>query len=115
MLTECPRPILFSADIGRSLTYYTEVLGFTSKWDWGEPPTFGGACYGHFEILFCKDGQGHPGTWFYLFVDNVDVYYETIKAKGATIINPPQNMDWHIREILVEDPDGHRIRFGQRL
>ena len=105
-------PILYSSDILRSIAYYTEVLGFERKWEWGNPPTFGGVSRDHVEIFFCKDGQGHPGTWMSVFIQNTDEYYETIKAKGANIINPPQTYEWGVREMLVEDPDGHRIRFG---
>lgn len=105
-------PILYSSSVVNSIQYYTEVLGFENKWYWGHPPTFGGVSKNGVEIFFCKDGQGHPGTWLSIFVENVDELYETIKAKGATIINPPQTMEWNVREMLVEDPDGHRLRFG---
>jgi predicted N-acetyltransferase YhbS/catechol 2,3-dioxygenase-like lactoylglutathione lyase family enzyme len=105
-------PILYSTDIPRSIAYYTGVLGFEHKWEWGSPPTFGGVSKDHVEIFFCKDGQGHPGTWMSIFIQNVDEYHETIREKGAKIINPPQTYEWGVRELLVEDPDGHRIRFG---
>jgi len=67
---------------------------------------------GSVEVFFCEKGQGSPGTWLSIFVDNVDEYYERIKGRGAKIICAPQNMEWNVREMLVEDPDGHRIRFG---
>ena len=105
-------PILYSTDIPRSIAYYTDMLGFEHKWEWGSPPTFGGVRKDHVEIFFCKDGQGNPGTWMSIFIQNVDEYHDTIKAKGAKIINPPQTYEWGVREMLVEDPDGHRIRFG---
>jgi len=105
-------PILYSSDITKSLTYYTDVLGFEDKWEWGSPPTFGGVHRNSVEIFFCEKGQGNPGTWLSIMVDNVDDYYERIKSKGATIISEPKSMEWGIREMLVQDPDGHIIRFG---
>src|SRR5690349_13661423 len=105
-------PILYSSDMQRSIAYYTDVLGFEHKWEWGNPVTFGGVSKDHVEIFFCKDGQGNPGTWMSIFIQNTDEYYETVKAKGAKIISPPQTYEWGVREMLVEDPDGHRIRFG---
>ena len=48
-------------------------------------------------------------------LDDVDAYYENIKAKGAKIAAAPQSMEWNTREMLVEDPDGHMIRFGHRI
>ncbi len=32
-------PILYSTDVLKSLAYYTEVLGFTGKWQWDHPAT----------------------------------------------------------------------------
>jgi catechol 2,3-dioxygenase-like lactoylglutathione lyase family enzyme len=108
-------PILYSSDIPRSISYYTGKLGFDSKWEWDQPPTFGGVSRDCIEIFFCKDAQGQPGTWLSVFMDNVDEYYEYIRNNGATIICPPENMEWNVREMVVEDPDGHKIRFGQRI
>ena len=48
-------------------------------------------------------------------VDNVDEYYEIIKARGAKILSPPGDKEWFMREMLVEDPDGHIIRFGNNI
>ena len=108
-------PIIYSSDVTKSLTYYTDVLGFEDKWEWGSPPTFGGVHRNSVEIFFCEKGQGNPGTWLSIMVDNVDDYYERIKSKGATIITEPKSMEWGIREMLVQDPDGHIIRFGHSI
>jgi uncharacterized glyoxalase superfamily protein PhnB/GNAT superfamily N-acetyltransferase len=105
-------PILYSGNIAGSIRYYTEVLGFENSWNWGDPPTFGGVSKNGTEIFFCENGQGNPGTWLSVFVDNVDELYQNIKAKGATILSVPKTMEWGVREMLVEDPYGHKIRFG---
>jgi uncharacterized glyoxalase superfamily protein PhnB/GNAT superfamily N-acetyltransferase len=108
-------PILYSSDVVASIRYYTEVLGFKNSWTWDDPAGFGGVDVGDVRIFFCMDGQGHPGTWLAINVDNVDAYYELISAKGAKVINPPQSFEWGMREMLVEDPDGHKIRFGHGI
>ena len=105
-------PILYAENVLRSIQYYTEVLGFENSWHWGTPPSFAGVSKNGVQIFFCEKGQGNPGTWLSIFVEDTDALYATIKAKGAKIIAPPETMDWGVREMLVEDPDGHRIRFG---
>lgn len=70
---------------------------------------------GDVEIFFCLNGQGSPGTWMAIIVDDVDQYYKIIKDKGPTIISEPADKEWNMREMIVEDPDGHIIRFGQRI
>jgi catechol 2,3-dioxygenase-like lactoylglutathione lyase family enzyme/GNAT superfamily N-acetyltransferase len=108
-------PILYSSNLSRSLSYYTEVLAFENKWQWGEPPTFGGAMKDAVHIFFCEGGQGNPGTWLSIMTNDVDEYFEIIRARGATIVSEPTSMEWGMREMLVEDPDGHRIRFGHSV
>jgi predicted enzyme related to lactoylglutathione lyase len=109
-------PILYSEDVTRSLSYYMEQLAFDTKWEWdNDPTTFGGVSKDCVQIFFCLKAQGNPGTWLAVNVENVDEYYEAIKAKGAKIISPPENKEWFMREMLVEDPDGHIIRFGHGI
>ena len=108
-------PILYSENIRRSLDYYTQVLQFGNKWEWDDPPTFGGVSKDLVQLFFCEKGQGNPGTWISIMVKNVDEYYEQITAKGAVIRATPDNKDWGIREMLVEDPDRHILRIGQGI
>ena len=91
------------------------VLDFQDSWTWGTPTDFAGICKDDVEIFFCLNGQGSKGTWQSIIVDNVDEYYELIKEKGAKIIHPPKSMEWNMREMLVEDPDGHILRIGHRI
>ncbi|HEX6193596.1 MAG TPA: glyoxalase superfamily protein, partial [Chitinophagaceae bacterium] len=113
MIFQSTTPILYSSDIERSIKYYTQILGFADSWKWDDPPTFGGVNHNGFNIYFCREGQGHPGTWIAINVDDVDAYHDQILQKGAHIVQPPQSMEWGLREMLVKDPDEHYIRFGQ--
>ena len=105
-------PILFASDVSGSIAYFMEQLKFENKWEWDSPATFGGVSRGELEVFFCKEGQGNPGSWLAIMVDNVDEYYEEIKGLGAKILTQPTTMEWNMREMLVECPDGHIIRFG---
>jgi hypothetical protein len=108
-------PILYSTDVKRSIDYYMNELAFEEKWIWDELATFGGVSKNCVRIFFCLKDQGNRGTWICINVYNVDEYYEIIKVRGAKIISPPGNKEWYMREMLVEDPDGHIIRFGHGI
>ncbi|HVW97903.1 MAG TPA: glyoxalase superfamily protein [Mucilaginibacter sp.] len=108
-------PILYSYDVQRSITYYTEVLGFENQWKWDDPVTFGCVESECVRLFFCKGDQGHPGTWICINLENVDEYYAFIKERGAVILSPPADKEWLMREMLVQDPDGHIIRFGHGI
>jgi len=105
-------PILYATDVSRSIKYFVEQLKFGNEWEWDKPPTFGGVSRDEVQIFFCKDFQGSPGTWLSVFVDNVDEYYELIKDSDAKILSKPETKPWSVREMQVECPDGHVIRFG---
>lgn len=105
-------PILNVKNFAVSMDYYVKKLGFTKKWDWGTPPTFGCVTRGKIQIFFCEGGQGQPGVWMSIFLDDVDALHEEYKKSGAIIRQPPTNMPWGVREMNVQDPDGHRLRMG---
>ena len=105
-------PILNVKNLRASMDYYVEKLGFKKLWDWGDPPDFGCVRRGKVEIFLCEGGQGQPGMWMSIFMDDVDVLYEEYKKSGAMILNPPTNYSWETREMLVEDLDGHRFRMS---
>ena len=106
-------PILNVKDVPASLAYYVDVLGFGEPWGWGEPATFGGVrTAGGHEIQFCEDGQGHPGTWLSVWVDDVDALHALYRARDVDVRQQPTTFPWGVREMNVADPDGHRIRFS---
>jgi catechol 2,3-dioxygenase-like lactoylglutathione lyase family enzyme len=112
---ECLTPILYVRDFAEAMDYYTGKLLFERLWDWGDPPSFGAVRLVKIEIFFCLGGQGHPGTWLSIFVENVDDYFERITKLGAEIIYGPTDEPWGVREIHVRDPNQHVIRFGHGI
>lgn len=105
-------PILSVGDVGASIAYYLDKLGFTDCWTWGEPPGFGGVSRDGVEVFFCRNCQGNPGTWVSVWVDDVDALHRELAGRGAEIVQPPTTFEWGVREMNVRDPDGHRLRFS---
>lgn len=105
-------PVLNVASVPASIDYYVEKLGFQKDWDWGSPPHFGCVSRDEVRIFLCHDAQGARGMWISIFVEDVDTLYEDYRLRGATIRQAPTNFPWGLREMNVEDPDGHRLRLG---
>ncbi|TQV83775.1 ankyrin repeat domain-containing protein [Denitrobaculum tricleocarpae] len=105
-------PIFNVKNVPASITYYVETLGFQKEWDWGAPATFACVYRDQVRIFLCQDAQGAAGMWLSVFVQDVDRLYEDYKQKGAIIRQAPTNFPWGVREMNVEDPDGHRLRMG---
>ena len=102
-------PILRVADMRASVRYYVDVLGFQNA-DWGTDD-FTCVRRGGASIYLCRGGQGCPGTWAWVGVEDAQALYEEYRTKGARIRHPPRNYSWAL-EIHVEDADGHVLRFG---
>ena len=105
-------PILNVRNVPDSIAYYVEKLGFRKEWDWGTPPTFACVHRDEVRIFLCQDGQGGPGTWISVFIHDVDALYEDYSRSGAIIRQVPTNFPWGLREMNVEDLDGHCLRIG---
>lgn len=102
-------PILSVRDMVISVSYYVETLGFKNA-DWGGD-LFTSVNRDTAGIYLCQGGQGRPGTWVWIGVEDVAMLYEEYKTSGAKILRAPENHSWAY-EMHVEDPDGHVLRFG---
>jgi len=105
-------PILNVRNCPASIDYYVDKLGFEKEWDFGTPPTFACVRRDRVKIFLCEGAQGAPGTWISIFVHDVDALYADYRRRGAIIRQKPTNFPWGVREMNVEDLDGHRLRLG---
>jgi len=106
---EGAEPILSVKDMAVSLRYYVDLLGFQSA-EWGTD-SFTAVNRDSAGIYLCQGGQGQPGTWAWIGVEDVGTLYEEYRASGAKFRQTPRNYPWAY-EMRVEDPDGHVLRFG---
>jgi len=102
-------PILCVSDMAASVRYYVDVLGFRNA-DWGDND-FTSVNRDAAGIYLCRGAQGHPGTWAWIGVEDVQTLYAEYRTRGAKVRHAPRNYPWAL-EMHVEDPNGHVLRFG---
>ena len=51
------------------------------------------------------------GLFLYFKVDDTDVYYEELLAKGLEPSSEPKDWEWGNREFIIRDPDGYKLVF----
>jgi hypothetical protein len=102
-------PILRVARLDVSVAYYVERLGFGIEWQ--EAGVMASVSRDGKAIMLCEGGQGNPGTWVWIGVDDAAVLHGELAVRGATILRPPANFPWAL-EMQVTDLDGHVLRFG---
>lgn len=105
-------PILNVRNVAASIEYYVDKLGFQKEWEWGTPPDFACVHRDEVRLFLCRDGQGASGMWVSIFVHDVDVLHQDYQKRGAIIRQPPTDFPWGVREMNIEDLDGHRLRIG---
>lgn len=102
-------PILRVDDLVRSVDYYVRVLGFTL--DWQDPGVLASVSRDRCVLYLAEGDQGHPGSWVWIGVENVESLYVEYVTRGAAVRMPPSNYPWAL-EMHVQDPDGNVLRFG---
>jgi len=106
-------PILRVRDLDRALEYYRSTLGFDVRWTFGNPPELASICRDRVEFNLSKAREDEfQLTQVYVYVDDVDAYYDLIVAAGARATYPLEDRVYGMRDCRVEDPDGNQISFG---
>src|SRR5688572_23733174 len=97
-------PVVSTDDIGRSIEHYSQVLGFTPDFEFGDPVAYAGVKSGEVDIYFSYDPeltrvirekQLHPEI--FLWVSDADHLYEKHVANGAEIIEAIADRPWGAR------------------
>jgi uncharacterized glyoxalase superfamily protein PhnB len=111
-------PILAVSDLGETLAYYENVLGFGNPWRWQGGDDYGGIGRGGAWLMFDRnpDVARHVrGHMVWLHVTGVDSIYAEHKRAGANIVMELANQPWGFREYRVEDINGYHLRIAEPL
>jgi catechol 2,3-dioxygenase-like lactoylglutathione lyase family enzyme len=102
-------------DIAKSADHYRDVLGFTVTFEYGAPTFYVCLCRDEvaLHLLAASQTRRRPGNGgICVFVRDVDAVHAELAARGASIIKPPQNYDYGMRDFDVTDLDGNQLTFG---
>lgn len=102
-------------DVSRALEFYTEKLGFTLGFTWGEPVTMAGVNLGKAQI-FLEHGTPNPeGCTLYFVVGDADRLFEFQEANGVQILSEPTDQHYGLRDYRVRDLNGYELAFGHYI
>lgn len=109
-------PVLRVSDYQRAKAFYTDVLGFDTIEEAGDPVTgFGIFRAGAAQIfLIAWNGPDADYTHWrvYLYPQDLDAQLAHINAKGVHATGPTLT-EYGMREVEVTDPDGNVICLGE--
>jgi catechol 2,3-dioxygenase-like lactoylglutathione lyase family enzyme len=103
--------VLASLNIGETIDFYTQKLGFTEnlKMDSYAIVSRDGA---ELHFWLCKERYIAENTSCYMRVADIQALYEEFNANGVSL-EPPSMRPWGMQEMYVIDPHGNLIKCGQ--
>ncbi len=118
------QPVLPVPDVAAAAEWFVRLLGFEIDFLHGEPPhghgrvklgdrSYGDPIYIHLSrsadpIQPCGETRLHVGH-------DIDGLHAHVLAQGGTVLLPPTNQPWGLREIVVQSPGGHRLVLGAEI
>ena len=110
-----PIPILRSFDEARAKALYLEFLGFELVFEHRfdpEAPLYMGVAYDACQIHISEHyGDGTPGTYLRLWIDDLDGYCAALNAKNFQNARPgTMEQPWG-RDMTISDPFNNRLIF----
>jgi catechol 2,3-dioxygenase-like lactoylglutathione lyase family enzyme len=120
---------LFVPDVSEAVRFYTEHLGFRlvrSEPETSGILTFALTALGPAVFMFMSEayyagprqhlasGRGE-GVDIRVMVDDVDAIHDRPIAAGMLIVHPVADRDYGLRDFIVRDPWGFRLRFASPL
>lgn len=111
-------PILAVHNVQETVSYWHDVLGFTTKWTWNEPPTYGGVSWHGVAVQFWQNSElatASKGNSIWVRVRHLESLYRFHKDKQAVIVEPLENKPWGMAGYTVQEINGYYICFAGAL
>jgi uncharacterized glyoxalase superfamily protein PhnB len=105
-------PVLRVDDLVAAIDYYVRALGFRVEWGSDKGSSLASVSRGDCRLFLAVGDQGHPGSWVWVGVSDVDALYDELLDRGTRLRQPPANYPWGSRELHAQDLDGNVLRFG---
>ncbi len=103
---------LYTRDLDKSAAFYGDILGLPLVLDQGACRIFKTSPEGFLGVCRCSERRpSNPeGVIVTLVTDDVDGWYERLKAKGVAFDTAPtENAEYNIYHCFLNDPDGYQI------
>ena len=106
------RPVLFVADIDRSVVFYVKQLGFTENWRYDESgkAEIAQVSRRDCELILTSQWPGKAGTglmFVSLDADVLNAVRAEYEGRGVNV----EDGQWGYRLMVIRDPDGNQLWF----
>lgn len=114
---ECERlhPGLPVPDVRAAAEFYTNQLGFTPGFTWGDPPSMAGVNLGDVQVFLEQGTPASGGAAVYFVVDDADALFAFHRDNGVQVVEEPGDRPYGLRDYAVRDPYGYTLGFGHYI
>jgi GNAT superfamily N-acetyltransferase len=108
-------PVLAVKNVLQTIEYWQNVLGFPTKWIWGEPPTIGAVSWQKVHVQFYKDealAESSKGNSVWIRLQRIEELYKFHQEKNAEIIEPLESKPLGMSQYMLRDINGYFICFA---
>jgi uncharacterized glyoxalase superfamily protein PhnB len=117
-------PILVYEDVGQAIDWLCRAFGFSESLRAERDGIVGHAQLAVAEGAIMLGRQGGPyrapqgefvAAYVHVAVEDVDNHFERARQCGASIVQPPTDMPFGVRQYTAKDPEGHWWTFSQNI
>jgi catechol 2,3-dioxygenase-like lactoylglutathione lyase family enzyme len=108
-------PGLAVPDVLAAAEFYTNSLGFTLGFTWGEPAEMAGVNLGDVQVFLQRGTPNPQGVAVSFLVGDADELYAFHRGTGVPIVDPIQDQPYGIRDYSVRDLNGYVLSFGHYI
>lgn len=102
-------PVLPVRDLQRSITFYTETLGFKLDWGGAKGDVICSVSRDNHPIMLSQTDKIGSPAWVWMGADVA--LFELYRSKGVKVFQEPRNYTWAY-EMKFEDIDGNILWLG---
>jgi hypothetical protein len=113
-------PVISTADVGKTVQYFEQTLGFEQQWIWGDPPVYAGVKAGGAQLYITLDPDlasairtRQLAPDIFLWVKDIDRVYSQHRANHANIEEELMTRPWGVRQYVIREPNGYRLKVAQ--
>lgn len=113
-------PVIAAVDVLSTVTWFVRTLGFKQQWIWGEPPVYAGIRSGGAMLYISRDPDMAGAIQscglmpdVFLWVEDIEHAYNQHQANGAEIVEPLSERPWGVRQYVVREPNGYRLKIAE--
>ncbi|MER7049708.1 MULTISPECIES: VOC family protein [Streptomyces] len=106
------RTVVRPVDPDRSRQFYGKTLGLPVYREFGTGPERGTVYFlggGFLELSGRAEGAAGTALELWLQVEDAAAVHEELAARGVEVLRPPVKEPWGLIEMMIADPDGHKI------